>query len=114
MLPLSPEAIPAARKDEDDKTQQRRGVAFDAPVDENAGAKAAKARELDLVHHIDGMYRLLDLISEQGSGGLGASDFYSPVRTLVYMHFLQSTRSSSLKSMSADSLTRFLLEHIAT
>ncbi len=26
----------------------------------------------DLVHEIPGMYRLLDLISEPGSGGLGA------------------------------------------
>ena len=27
--------------------------------------------ELDLVHSIKGMYRILDLISEQSSGGLG-------------------------------------------
>jgi hypothetical protein len=27
--------------------------------------------ELDLAYSIKGMYRILDLISEQGSGGLG-------------------------------------------
>lgn len=27
--------------------------------------------EWDLAHSIKGMYRILDLISEQGSGGLG-------------------------------------------
>lgn len=59
----------------DEKTQNRASVTFDASVDEDAAAKAARAKELDLVHHINGMYRLLDLISEQGSGGLGK---YSP------------------------------------
>ncbi len=29
----------------------------------------------DLVHEIPGMYRLLDLISELGSGGLGTGSF---------------------------------------
>lgn len=74
-IPLSPEALLSTGDtgdDGDDKTQQRQSVKFDASVDEDAAAKAARARELDLVHHIEGMYRLLDLISEQGSGGLGA------------------------------------------
>lgn len=34
-------------------------------------ASAAEVPSLDLVSSIKGMYRILDLISEQGSGGLG-------------------------------------------
>ena len=75
MPPLSPEAILASGDNENDGTQQRQIMAFNASVDEDAAAKAAIAREVDLMYHIDGMYRLLDLISEQGSGGLGALDF---------------------------------------
>lgn len=33
--------------------------------------QAPGADTLDLMHRITGMYRLLDLISEQGSGGAG-------------------------------------------
>ena len=33
--------------------------------------QALQRDELDLTHFIKGMYRILDLISEQGSGGLG-------------------------------------------
>jgi hypothetical protein len=29
--------------------------------------------KLDIVNSVNGMYRILDLISEQGSGGLGTS-----------------------------------------
>ena len=33
--------------------------------------QAPGAEVLDLMHRVTGMYRLLDLISEQGSGGAG-------------------------------------------
>lgn len=39
--------------------------------DEDSASKAAHASAMELIHRIKNMYRLLDLISEQGSGGLG-------------------------------------------
>jgi hypothetical protein len=74
-IPLGPETLLTTgdiEVDGDDKTQQRQSTKFDVSVDEDVASKAARASELDLVHHIKGMYKLLDLISEQGSGGLGA------------------------------------------
>jgi hypothetical protein len=40
-------------------------------VDALADSPAARTQSLDLVACIDGMFRILDLVSEQGSGGLG-------------------------------------------
>jgi hypothetical protein len=41
----------------------------------------------DLVHSIKSMYRVLDLISEQGSGGLGDFIFLSepPFESLIFL-----------------------------
>ena len=36
-----------------------------------ADSPVARTQSLDLVTRIDGMLRILDLVSEQGSGGLG-------------------------------------------
>jgi hypothetical protein len=33
-------------------------------------------KSLDMVTYIDGMFRILDLVSEQGSGGLGIISFF--------------------------------------
>ena len=46
---------------------------YSTPDVQNTTVSGAKSKSLDLVHRINGMYRLLDLISEQGSGGLGTS-----------------------------------------
>jgi hypothetical protein len=40
-------------------------------VDALADSPVARTQSLDLVTCIDGMFRILDLVSEQGSGGLG-------------------------------------------
>jgi hypothetical protein len=37
----------------------------------------ATGPKIDIVKYIKGMYRILDLISEQGSGGLGTSSQFS-------------------------------------
>ena len=56
--------------------------------------------ELDLGYSIRGMYRILDLISEQGSGGLGEY----PSRTgAVELICYQSIRSLYLKIRSRHS-----------
>lgn len=47
-------------------------------VDALADSPVARTQSLDLVTCIDGMFRILDLVSEQGSGGLGM--FFSSSR----------------------------------
>jgi hypothetical protein len=42
-----------------------------AVVNALADSPVARTQSLDLVTCIDGMFRILDLVSEQGSGGLG-------------------------------------------
>ena len=44
---------------------------------------ALQRDELDLAHSIKGMYRILDLISEQGSGGLGEYSTQTGVLVLI-------------------------------
>ena len=48
------------------------------PLDDDATkksqAKSKKQMSLDLLERVEGMYRLLDLIPEQGSGGAGQFD----------------------------------------
>lgn len=46
-------------------------------VDALADSPVARTQSLDLVTCIDGMFRILDLVSEQGSGGLGMFFFKS-------------------------------------
>ncbi|KAG8216261.1 hypothetical protein J3R82DRAFT_8304 [Butyriboletus roseoflavus] len=43
----------------------------DDQMDVDIPPQALQRDEMDLAHSIKGMYRILDLISEQGSGGLG-------------------------------------------
>ena len=50
----------------------------------------------DLMHSIEGMYRILDLISETGSGGLGAAHISVSIRRPNHMQ--QWKRSSSTKN----------------
>ena len=40
----------------------------------SSSTETASPNDLDLLCHITGMYRLLDLILEQGNDGLGESD----------------------------------------
>ena len=47
-------------------------------VDALADSPVARTQSLDLVTCIDGMFRILDLVSEQGSGGFGM--FFFPSR----------------------------------
>ena len=53
----------------------------------------ANRKGLDLVEHIDGLYRVIDLISEQGSGGLGvsASSAYDRKTVTDYRCFCSSS-----------------------
>lgn len=49
---------------------------FDVPTGTTSGheldgTQSCGAEALDLMNRVTGMYRLLDLISEQGSGGAG-------------------------------------------
>jgi hypothetical protein len=46
-------------------------------VDALADSPVARTQSLDLVTCVDGMFRILDLVSEQGSGGLGMFFFLS-------------------------------------
>jgi hypothetical protein len=59
--------------------------------------------ELDLAYSVKGMYRILDLFSEQGSGGLG--EYPSPTCALVLMIGLASVDKIII---SQDSLEAFL------
>lgn len=67
--PLSPDGEVSTPFVLDEQTGKR--VTFDASVDNEETSKMGNQKGLDLVNHMHGMYRLLDLISEQGSGGLG-------------------------------------------
>lgn len=53
-----------------DQTEPKSKVRGDAPMSNNPSLPAP-APILDLSKSVKGMYRILDLISEQGSGGLG-------------------------------------------
>ena len=55
--------------------------------------------DADLLFRIRGLYRLLDLISEQGSGGAGMlkAPYYNIIET-QFTVISKWTRSSSLKS----------------
>jgi hypothetical protein len=44
---------------------------------EMIAGEAVVAPPLDLLNRIQGMYRLLDLVNEEGSGGIGKSNFLS-------------------------------------
>lgn len=46
------------------------------PSGEGIEFVGAAKQNHDLVHSVKGMYRILDLISEQGSGGLGEARFF--------------------------------------
>ena len=68
--------------------------------------------EFDLAYSIKGMYRILDLISEQGSGGLGK---YLTATSLVRLFSLsiwyQSIRSSYPKTPLRHSSIAFARAH---
>lgn len=51
------------------KTPVNHDIYMSAPQDPNSPS------DLDLSHSIKGMYRILDLVSEQGSGGIGGIPF---------------------------------------
>ena len=44
---------------------------IELPIDAKRPVAGGPPKSLDLVTSIDGMFRILDLVSEQGSGGLG-------------------------------------------
>ena len=52
-------------------------------MDINAQPQAPQGDDLDLAHSIKGMYRILDLTSEQGSGGLGEYSTQTGVLVLI-------------------------------
>ena len=68
-------------------------------------ALALQRDKLDLVYSIKGMYRILDLISEQGSGGLG--EYHSQIGAFVLIIDLVSVdkiiiSQNSLKAFMND------------
>ena len=47
------------------------GAQFVHIIEEDMHSPDTAKESLDLVHSINGMFRILDLVSEQGCGGLG-------------------------------------------
>jgi hypothetical protein len=65
---------------------------------------------LDILGQIKSMYRLLDLINEQGPGGIGAVVLY---RTWLVSPPIQLTKLSLPKNQLLASLTIYNPDHIA-